>query len=327
MEIAASYWTTGGSRVHCKLCPHHCSLSPGSVGTCGVRKNENGSLTLPYACAISSTAFDPIEKKPLYHYHPGETVFSVGFLGCNLQCPFCQNYSISQSTHRASRLLQPAALVDEAVESDSFGIAYTYNEPTIHFEFVREAASIARKRGLKNIIVSNGQLLAEPARELLAVIDAANIDLKCFDRSTYRRVLGGDLLAVKEFITLAASACHVEVTMLLVPGLNNSDSEVRALAAFVADINRTIPLHISAYYPTYQYSAPATSAEQVEHAVKLARESLEYVYAGNISAASETRCKSCGSVLVTRQRYRTSTSGLADGRCAQCGKAAPIVLT
>jgi pyruvate formate lyase activating enzyme len=270
-------------------------------------------------------ALAPLKKKPLYHYYPGKQILSVGFLGCNLHCPFCQNYSISQSTDRPTLRMYPSEVIDRAMAERSFGIAYTYNEPSIHYEFVSAAAALARKASLRNVLVTNGHLAEEPARKLLGHMDAVNVDLKSFNDQFYRSELGGSLEAIKQFIHLAAEMCHVEITTLLIAGRNNSEQELNAIAEFIASIDKKIPLHISAYYPTYHYTDPATTPEQVAQAVRIASRQLDYVYPGNIAGDTDTRCPSCGTVLVERRSYHVSTPGLRGSLCSQCGTQTPIV--
>ena len=238
--VTAQFWSTQDHLVICTLCPHRCRIPDGSSGRCGVRVNVNGTLVLPYYGKISSIALDPIEKKPLYHYYPGNQILSVGFLGCNFHCPFCQNYSISQSTDRSTMELTPQEVVNKALAENSFAIAYTYNEPSIHFEFVTATADLARNSSLKNVLVTNGHLEKEAASELLGRMDAVNIDLKSYDDEFYRRELGGDLDTVKQFIRIAGELCHVEITTLLIAERNDSEEELTAIAGFIASVNPQI---------------------------------------------------------------------------------------
>lgn len=326
--------------VSCYLCPHHCRLKPGQVGICGVRRNEAGILILPYFGKISALALDPIEKKPLYHFHPGRQILSAGFLGCNLHCPFCQNFRISQSTAAATEDLSPAELVDLAESRGSFGIAYTYNEPVIHAEYILEAAALARKRGLKNVLVTAAFLDEEPAKDIFSAMDAANIDLKGYDEEFYRREIGGRLDAVLRSIRIASTRCHLEVTTLVIPGRTDSPDQIDAISAFVAEIDPNIPFHLSAYYPTYQYTAPGTPPDLILARAQAARERLNYVYTGNIAGSNDTFCHNCGAILVSRNGYRIRVEHLKPGpgagteaavaasgysRCGKCGTEVPIV--
>jgi pyruvate formate lyase activating enzyme len=314
----------GADAVVCTLCAHTCRIARGESGICRVRVNRDGAPALPYYAAVSALHVDPIEKKPLYHFHPGAQVLSVGFLGCNFRCPFCQNYSISQSTRASTRAILPKELPGLARESDALGVAYTYNEPTIHFEYLTEAAAAVHDAGLANTLVTNGHLTRKPARELLGGMDAVNVDLKSFNASFYEDELGGRLDAVQDFITIAAELTHLEVTTLLIPGKNDSDEEIDAIASFIADLSPDIPLHLSGYYPTYQYVIAATTPTDLERACGIARGRLNHVYPGNLPGDSTTRCASCGQTLVTRSGYAVRVVGLDGDRCSACGATSPI---
>jgi len=316
--------TPRDGEVVCTLCAHNCRIAAGDAGICRVRANEDGRPSLPYYAAVSALHVDPVEKKPLYHFHPGASLLSVGFLGCNFRCPFCQNYSIAQSTRAATRTVVPAELPGLARDDGAIGVAYTYNEPTVHFEYLMDASALVREAGLANVLVTNGHLNPGPARELLGRMDGANVDLKSFSADFYERELGGSLRAVQRFITIAAELTHVEVTTLLIPGKNDSPDEVEAIARFIASLRPDIPLHVSAYYPTYRYDVPATTPEAVERAVGIARRHLDHVYRGNSPGDATTRCRSCGATLVQRRGYRVDASGLDGDACASCGAPSPI---
>ena len=316
-----------GSRVRCDLCPHRCSIAEGRRGICGVRQAQGGQIVLPFYGAASALAMDPIEKKPLYHFHPGSSILSIGFLGCSLRCPFCQNYEISQHTTRQTRSVTPEELVAQANEAGAVGIAYTYNEPTVHIEYVMEAAELARAAGLKNVLVTAGYLNPEPTDTLLDLIDAANVDLKTFQADRYRGELGADLEPVLEFIRSAAERIHVEVTTLVVPDFNATEEEVERIAAFVAGCGQDIPLHLSAYFPHHKLRTRPTEASEIERFVEVARKHLTYVYEGNTGGPADTTCPNCGAALVSRRRYHVDSSGItADGRCTSCGAETPIVV-
>jgi len=321
------YHRDAAETIRCELCPHRCIIGPEKTGFCGVRKNHDGELQLPYYGAVSALAADPIEKKPLYHFFPGSEILSVGFLGCSLRCPYCQNYRISHGTTAQTRYLSPSDLVSAALDSGSFGIAYTYNEPTIHIEYLLDAAATARANGIKNVLVTAGNLNSEPARELLELMDAVNLDLKSFDGEYYRQTLRADLAAVLEFAGLAAERCHLEVTTLLVPGVTDSEEAVHRIAQFVSDIDRSIPFHLSAYHPTPGYRTPPTPASTIHARAATARHYLHYVYTGNLGERAETCCPGCGAILIRRLGFRTHIVGLTpDGTCAGCGRRADIVL-
>jgi pyruvate formate lyase activating enzyme len=314
-------------RVSCLLCPHACTIADGRHGICKVRSNRGGIMEIPFYGMISSLAVDPIEKKPLYHYHPGARILSVGFLGCSLRCGFCQNWQISQCTDARTRFVSPRALVEAAQEAGSFGIAYTYSEPLVHAEYLLDAASLARAAGLKNVLVSNGLINPGPAEEVLSLMDAANIDLKTFNADVYRKELGGSLEDVKRFLSQAAGRIHLEVTTLVVPGMNDSAAEIEGVAAFVASLGPDIPLHLSAYFPQYRFDTAPTQPESVRRLAEGARRHLRYVYNGNIGPEeSVTACRECGNVLVRRVAYSVQVTGLRGGACGSCGASSPIVM-
>jgi len=332
--MIAGFWEKleEGGTVRCGLCPHACLIPPGRHGRCRVRLNRGGVLELPFYGRLSSIAVDPIEKKPLYHFHPGENILSVGFVGCSFHCPFCQNYRISQDTGVAARGMSPEELVALAEREGSFGIAYTYSEPLVHLEYVLETSRLARAHGLANVLVSNGFINPGPAEELLGLLDAANIDLKSFNPEFYRREIGGELEEVKRFLAQANAHAHtrgkleLEVTTLVIPGRNDGPEEMEAIAGFLASLDPAIPLHLSAYYPQYRYTLPATPPAALQGLAEIARRHLRYVYLGNIGAQeSNTVCQECAAVLVRRRGYQVSTPGLDGSRCAACGTPASIV--
>ncbi len=329
MPEARYFSVATDGRVTCALCPHRCRPADGAYGLCGVRRNRGGRLELPYYGSVSALATDPIEKKPLYHFHPGAQILSVGFLGCSLRCPYCQNYRISHGTTAQTRYLGPHALVDAARSSNSFAIAYTYNEPTIHFEYVLEAAEAAHAAGIKNVLVTAGNLNDEPARELLGVMDAVNIDLKSLDPEYYRRTLRADLDAVLNCIRIAAGLTHLEVTTLLVPDVLSPDEqvdEVDRMAAFLAELSPSIPYHLSAYHPTPSYRAAPTSAAQVHRCAEVALARLNYVYTGNLGEDSRTLCPDCGTVWVERRMPEVTIGSVTpERRCSGCGRPVDLV--
>ena len=239
--------------AQCELCFHHCQLAEGQTGFCRARVCRSGAvLPLNYG-KLTSLALDPIEKKPLRRFRPRSLILSVGSFGCNLRCPFCQNHEISMAGDGTIQTVDvsPERLADKAAElipRGNIGVAYTYNEPLVGYEYVRDCAAAVHDRGMVNVLVSNGTIEEQPWRALLPYLDAANIDLKGFTPEWYRR-LGGDLDTVKRSIALAAEQCHVEVTTLLVPGENDSVDEIRALAQWLASVSPDIPLHLSRFFP------------------------------------------------------------------------------
>lgn len=274
----------------CQVCMHHCALEPGQTGLCRARKNEGGEIVCVNYGQITSLALDPIEKKPLYDFHPGSKVLSVGSFGCNLRCPFCQNHEISMADGREldpeyvlPRQLADLALVwKEQKNAGNIGIAYTYNEPLVGWEFVRDTASMVREYGMRNVLVTNGTASQEILEELLPLIDAMNIDLKGF-REEYYRKLGGDLETVKGFIARAQESCHVELTTLIVPGENDSPEDMEAQAKWIAGLRPTIPLHITRFFPRYHMrDKEATDVEQLYRLAGIAERFLDKVYVGNV---------------------------------------------
>lgn len=282
---------------------------------------------MPFHGAISSIAVDPIEKKPLYHFFPGSSVYSVGYVGCNLHCPFCQNHEISQSTTATVKYVTPMEIVVGAKASGCQAVAHTYSEPVVHAEFVIEAMRASRSAGLRSVLVTNGCARPEAAAGLLEYCDAVNVDLKAWDQDWYRNELGGDLDTVTSFITLAhRSGVHLEVTTLIVPGGNDDDTQIDGIAGFLAELSEHIPLHLSAYRPMYRYTTPATPTSTIRRLAGVAGRHLRFVYAGNLwGERNETLCPACGSVLVSREGYRVNTSGLQNGRCARCGSSVPVI--
>ena len=271
--------------LKCDICFHHCELDEGRTGLCRARANRGGQIVPLNYGRLTSLALDPIEKKPLRRFHPGGLVLSLGSFGCNLRCPFCQNAEISMAgAEFPARDYSPEALVQLALAlrpRGNLGLAYTYNEPLVGYEFVRDCAALVREAGMFNVLVTNGTVEEAPWRALLPLIDAVNIDLKGFTEAWYRR-LGGDLETVKRSIALAAEACHLEVTTLVVPGCNDGEDELRALSGWLASLSPDIPLHISRFFPRHRMNdLPPTPVDTVYRLAAVARERLRYVYTGN----------------------------------------------
>lgn len=285
MKPAMFYEKIENNCVRCLLCPHGCVLRQGKTGICMARKNMGGQLySLNYA-RVSSIALDPVEKKPLYHFHPGKTILSAGTFGCNFKCGYCQNWSISQRNARTMGLM-PEKLVDLADEykkMGNIGIAFTYNEPSIWYEYVLETAMLAGERGLSGVLVTNGFINEEPLERLLPYIDAMNIDVKAFSRDFYEKYCKGSLDVVKKTVERAAESCHVEITTLVIPGLNDDPNEIGKMAGWLSGLGQDIVLHLTRFFPNYMMNdIPATPPDVLENAVKAAKERLKYVYAGNI---------------------------------------------
>lgn len=289
MEKEALFYDKIDDRgVHCYLCPHHCRIPPDGRGICGVRKNIDGVLySLNYG-EISSIAVDPIEKKPLNRFYPGSWILSVGSVGCNLKCPFCQNHNIARVKPEEIHTYCSSAdeIVAKAVSlkgSGNIGIAYTYNEPSIWYEFVYETAQKAKAKGLVNVLVTNGYIGKEPLEQILPYIDAMNIDLKAFNERFYRELVKGGLEEVKETIRLSVPHCHVEVTTLIIPGWNDSAEEMDEMARWLAALSPEIPLHLSRYFPKYEMTdKPPTPLNTLQILKDAAERHLNHVYLGNV---------------------------------------------
>ena len=272
--------------AECAVCMHHCRLTEGQLGRCRARKNEEGRIVCANYGKITGLMPDPIEKKPLRRFFPGSRILSVGSFGCNLSCPFCQNHEISMA---GPEEFQPkemppenlAALAKSWEDHGNIGVAYTYNEPLVGYEFVRDTARLVRKLGMKNVLVTNGSASLWVLEELLPYIDAMNIDLKGFTESYYRK-LGGDLETVKDFIRRAAQGCHVELTTLIVPGENDSEARMEQEARWIASISPEIPLHVTRFFPQYRMeNRRATEVSVVYRLRDIAGKYLKYVYTGN----------------------------------------------
>lgn len=318
------YWRPEGERIACGLCPHACRIAEGKAGVCRVRKNVRGTLRSLNYGQVTSVALDPIEKKPLYHFHPGSLILSLGTWGCNLSCAFCQNWQISQGSPPA-QMLSPQAAVDAALQArarGNIGLAYTYSEPIVWYEYVMDTARLAREAGLANVLVTNGLIQEEPLLELLPLVDAMNVDIKSMSDDFYRRLCGirsGE--AARRTVELAWGRCSVEITNLMVTDANDSEQEVRELVDWAASVSPHLPLHISRYRPEYRHTAPPTPVDRMMRAVEIAREKLVHVYAGNVmlDGASDTVCPTCGATAVSRSGYRITSHLTAEGACPGCG--------
>lgn len=317
----ARYWEQLDSgKVHCLLCPVDCKLGEGRVGVCLGRKNIGGRMYASNYGQVVSIALDPIEKKPLYHFHPGSQVLSVGPNGCNLRCQNCQNWEIAQE-RQPTRFTSVPQLIEAAKSAGSVGIAYTYSEPLIWFEYILDAASLSRDSGLATVLVTNGYVNEDPFRELAPFIDAMNIDIKSMSPQFYRETCKGSLDDVLRTARIAAeSGIALEITNLVITGLNDSDDDFKTLAAWIADLNKKIPLHFSRYFPHHKMNLPPTPSVRLERAYQIASEQLDYVYVGNIDmpGTGDTRCPSCRNLLVSRAGYSTSVVGITNRHCSQC---------
>ena len=272
----------------CTLCYHHCSISESQYGFCGVRTCKDGRIVPANYGMLTSIALDPIEKKPLNRFFPGSKILSVGSYGCNLRCPFCQNYQISwgdevDNVKARAEYVSPEELTDMAEQiPGNLGVAFTYNEPLIYYEYILDTARLLKAKNLKTVIVSNGMADKETVKELFPYVDAMNIDLKGFTDRYYRELLKGDRAQVMDFITEAVKHCHVELTMLIIPGENDTEKEMSELSTWVASLNPDIPLHISRFFPKFKMTdRSATSVDNIYKLKTIAEQNLNYVYTGN----------------------------------------------
>jgi pyruvate formate lyase activating enzyme len=325
----AMYWQPQeGGRVHCLLCPHGCRIAEGDFGLCRVRQNVDHTLrTLNYE-RVSAVHWDPIEKKPLFHFHPGSIILSLGTFGCNLACAFCQNWSISQEAPGTRRLTSEEAARIAGSDPANIGIAYTYNEPFIWYEYVLETARLVREGGLHNVLVTNGYVQEQPLREMLPFIDAMNVDIKSMSEEFYRDLCRGRPGPPRRTVETAhAAGCHVEVTSLIIPNWNDSDREIQSLVDWLADLDPDIPLHFSRYHPDHKFTEPPTPVETLLRARDAAAKKLRYVYIGNVRAGDgeNTTCPNCGKTVIARDGFQVSTIAVRDGKCGFCGQDIPIV--
>lgn len=324
-----------GEKVRCLLCPHECLIAEGRTGICRVRKNVNHRLfSLAYG-EVAAIHSDPVEKKPLYHFYPGSQILSFGTYGCNLHCTFCQNHHLSQPadhTFPQTATISPDQLVRKAVQiSGNTGLAYTYNEPSVFFEFMIHTAEKAMDAGLKNVVVSNGYINPDPLRELLPFIDAFNVDLKSFSNDFYRTMTGGSLKPVLDSLkTIVKAGRHLEITFLVIPSLNDSPDEFRLMTDWIChELGNEIPLHLSRYFPSYKLFLPPTPPATVLKFAEIAGEKLDYVYAGNMgdNDFSSTYCPHCRSELIHRSYYEVQLTALTpEGTCSKCGTSVPVIM-
>ena len=329
MTREAMLWSPlEGGQAGCGLCAHRCVIAPGKQGICGVRENRGGRLrTLVYGEVVAAHV-DPIEKKPLYHFYPGSKAFSIATPGCNFRCGFCQNWEISQAPRRkgggiAGEPFAPEDVVRAALDQGCRSISYTYTEPTIFFEYAFDTSRLAREAGLLNNFVTNGYMTAEALETIRPYLDAANVDLKAFQDETYKKICGARLEPVLETIRLMRRlGIWVEVTTLVVPGLNDGGEELAAIARFVVSVDPDIPWHLSRFHADYEYTqAPPTPVATLRAAAEAGRrEGLRNIYIGNVPGESEdTLCATCGFVLIRRRGFSVVGNALRDSRCPSCG--------
>ena len=326
-KMEASYYEKlEDEKVRCVLCPNFCVIADGRKGMCRIRVNHNGKLYAEGYAEVVSLSLDPVEKKPLYHFYPGKAILSTGPNGCNFRCGFCQNSEISQKD-MFTRHVEPSILAAMATESESIGIAYTYSEPLVWFEYIRDAGNAVKELGLVNVLVSNGYVNEDPFREILPLIDAMNIDLKSMNHGFYTKICGGNLDDVKRTIEIASGACHVELTNLVITNNNDSDEDFEEFSKWVASVNPNIPVHFSRYFPSYKFNEAPTKPERLMKAYEIASSYLNYVYVGNMSfeGSSDTYCPDCRNILIKRTGYSTDVTGIIDGKCNICSRKADVI--
>ncbi len=346
MHKALLYKKLKNNSVKCLACAHYCQIPENNAGICGVRQNIGGNLYLIVYGSASATHTDPIEKKPLFHFLPGSQIFSFGTIGCNFCCAFCQNADISQQSKelklklikekqlanlpyeikKCGYDLPPQKIVDLCLENKIPSIAYTYNEPTVFFEYAYDTMRLASAKGIKNIFVSNGYMSKEARKESRGLLDAINIDLKSFSDEFYRKVCGAKLKPVLESIKqFYKDNVWLEITTLLIPGQNDSKEEIAKIAKFIKSVSAEIPWHISRFYPQYKmWKRESTPLKTLEKAYKIGKEiGLKYIYVGNAPSAGKenTYCPKCDSLLIERTGYKVNIleNNFQEGRCLKCG--------
>lgn len=329
MKEALLYQKLEGNKVQCNLCAHRCVITPGKKGICKVRENSAGTLyTKVYGRTIAQN-IDPIEKKPLYHFYPGSKVYSIATVGCNFYCRFCQNWDISQVVNeeilKSGQEATPEKIVLNAKQAECQSIAYTYTEPTVFFEYSYDIARMAHEAGLKNIYVTNGYMTEEMLEMISPYLDAVNIDLKAFKDKTYRRIVGAQLQPVLDSLKkIRQLGIWLEVTSLIIPGVNDDQHEIRDMANFVAkELGMDVPWHVSRFFPAYKMKeVPATPLKTLQMAKKIGLEAgLYYVYLGNVinNGDMDTKCPQCGHLLIERSNFGIMKNNVQENLCPNCG--------
>lgn len=328
MQEAILYEKKDDGVVVCRLCRHGCTIEPGKTGICSVRRNKAGILYSLVYDRVATTAVDPIEKKPLFHFYPGSLAFSIATMGCNFSCRHCQNCTLSKTPANTGLVegneLEPEEIVMKAVNSGCRSISYTYTEPTVFAELALETAKLAHDKGLANNFVTNGYQSVRMVGEMKGLIDAANVDLKAYSSDFYKTVCGASLERVLETIVLLHEAgLWLEITTLVIPTKNDSEKELRDIARFIAGIDRNIPWHVSRFHPSYKMTdLPPTPSGTLFRARQIGQEEgLRYVYTGNIpgQGGEDTNCHGCGTVVVRRTGYKLHSFRLKNGLCPECG--------
>ena len=301
--------------VECLVCPHHCRLRPGQTGRCHARSNREGEIVSLTYGEVAAWHLDPIEKKPLYNFYPGSRIFSVAGYGCNLTCRFCQNYEISQ-TREGGREVTPSELA--AMARDSLGLCFTYSEPTIWFEMIRDTAPLVKQNGGKVVLVSNGIIEGRFLEELIPHLDAVNIDIKGFREEFYQKYCGGKLEWVLNTVERLSGRVHVEITTLVIPEANDDPQEIRALGQWLGKLPAPVAWHLSRYFPAYRMQTGPTPVQTLHQLWQIAKEEVPYVYLGNVADGSTTFCPRCGEAVIFREQKIRNL--LKEGNCPVCGE-------
>jgi pyruvate formate lyase activating enzyme len=329
MYEASFYTKLENKTVQCNLCPRNCVIDEGKFGNCNARRNRNGSLSSEIYARLAAINLDPVEKKPLYHFYPGKEILSVGTTGCNLHCVFCQNHTLSQCNNRNPVLiknLSPSELVNMAINSEkNIGLAFTYNEPTINYEYVMDASHLAKTHDLKTVMVSNGYINNDPLEMLVNYIDAFNIDIKGFNEQFYKKYTKATLKPVIDTIlTIKGKGKHLELTNLVIPTINDDEDEFEEMCKWIAaELGKDTVLHLSRYFPRYELNQYPTPPEVLFALFDIAKSYLHHVYIGNMATEihSNSSCPKCGKLLIARTYSYNKKKGIDDlGNCIKCGE-------
>jgi len=312
--------------IKCLLCPHGCVLQEDAVGLCLGRIRKNDKIIPIFYGKPSGISIDPIEKKPLYHFFPGTKILSIGFLGCNLKCQFCQNYEISQTNDKVTYSLSPNELLSLMQEKNINNLAFTYNEPIINFEYIFDVFKLTKKKNYKNVLVTNGYINKEPLNEILKYTDALNIDLKFFSNESYKKYTGGYLDIVLDTIKICfEQKKHIEITTLIIPELNTDEKLIENIIKKLSEISPDIPYHLSRYFPAYKLDLPPTGIKQLEKIKQLFQKYFNYVYTGNVMNKQNTYCPYCQNLLIERDIYKTKIYNFTNV-CSNCNSKLNIII-
>ncbi len=327
VKEALHYSTLENGMVQCELCPHFCKIKTGNRGICGIRFNIEGKLTAGAYGIYPAVHLDPIEKKPLNHFLPGSSILSLGSIGCNMTCLHCQNWSLSRERPEGMEnyFIPPDLLVNKALDKGSVGVAFTYNEPTINFEYIMEVAPRLRERGAKVVLVTNGHLAQGPWKEIMEYTDGANIDVKGFSEDFYRNITGGDLNTVLENVKTSVDlGVHVEIAYLVIPGRNDDDLQIDGFMEWVMkELHDQVPIHFNRFHPDHKMmDVEATSGRTLERIRdKALKRGIKHVFIGNLGGRgyNDTFCPGCGKKIISRDHFTARQKGLKGGRCVNCG--------